>query len=97
MKNGQACVIFLLGGQSYEYDGDWPEALSAHLAAYHDADGFWRTDYPNSIAAAMKDPWDELPTVLWEIGQIGGRVTEIRGAQPDGSIHLEDWKRPIIN
>jgi hypothetical protein len=96
MKSGNACVIFELGGQRYEYDGGLPAEVLDRSAHLLDADGFWKESYPASLEGEGKEPRDALPTALWEIRHVGGRMIEIQGARPSGAIMEEDWKHPRI-
>jgi hypothetical protein len=96
MTHGNACVIFELGGHRYEYDGGLPDEVCDRFAHLFDAQGFWRTGYPDTLAAEARGPRDALPTALWEIRQVGGRVIEVQGTRPSGAILEEDWKQPRI-
>lgn len=93
-----ASLLFAFAGQRYTYDGQLPAALLRALPPdLFDAEGFWRGGYPASLAEQMRDAEDMLPAARWEIEHIGGTVLEIRGARPNGAIHLEDWQRPVIH
>lgn len=96
MTNGNARIIFEFRGQRYEYDGGLPDEVAAAVSDLFDDDGFWIGGYPEALAGQMADAEDELPAARWEIEHVGGRVIEILGARADGSIRLEDWKRPRI-
>lgn len=92
---GQARVVFDLGGQRYEYDGDFPEELTDVIEAFLTEDGFW-ADRPD-LSAQQKNPFDSLPDALWEIARIGGEVVAVHGQRDDGSILMGDWKQIVVN
>ena len=92
---GDAHIVFEFGGRRYEYDGGLPGEVADAVAALYDERGFWRGGYPD-LSAQAKEPLDTLPTALWEIAHVGGKVIEIHGARPSGAILDEDWKHPRI-
>ena len=93
----QATILFEFRGQRYVYDGGLPEAVEEAVADLYDDSGFWRAGYPADLVDQGADTEDELPAARWEIEHVGGRVLEIRGARPNGAIHLEDWPNPRIH
>ncbi len=92
----QAYIIFELDGVRHEYDGGLPAAVLEAAQALLDDRGYWLGGYPAALGAAGVDVLDDLPTARWEIEHVGGRVLEIHGARPDGSIHADDWKHPRV-
>lgn len=97
MTPAKATILFEFRGRHFVYDGGLPEAVEEAVADLYDERGFWRGGYPAELAGQMADAEDELPAARWEIEHIGGRVVEIRGARPNGAIHLEDWQAPRIH
>lgn len=94
--SGQAYITFILGSQSFEYDGGLPSAVLERAQQLLTPDGFWKGGYPQDLARQALDAQDELPIALWEINHVGGTVAEIHGRRENGAIHQEDWKSPRI-
>jgi len=91
-----ACVIFEFNGRQYEYDGGLPTEVADAAVHLFDEEGFWLSGYPSELCRQGKEALDTLPTALWEIQHVGGRVLEIRGARSSGAVLHEDWKNPRI-
>lgn len=94
--NGPAFITFDFRGQRFEYAGGLPLEVSEAVAHLFDSQGFWIGGYPPALLVSGKEEGDDLPTALWEIEHIGGRVVEIHGRRPSGAILAEDWKHPRI-
>ncbi len=90
---GNASILFEYKGKRYVYDGGLPDAVEAMTEHLRDDEGYWLEPSPDSLP---EGDTNALPTAIWEIEHIGGKVLEVRGARSNGAIYWEDWLSPRI-